>query len=219
MPPRKTANRRRKSYQKGGFQKTRNTRNTRKHMKPSITVGLIYANWCGHCQALKPEWKNMKKELRGTDCQYLEIEDSDHHKDRKIAHVNSRLKTGKLAIEGYPTVFRIKNGVLEYYQGTRAASAMAQWFKGGSVKQEQEPGQEQGMMQRLFGGKKQKGGDCGCGQKSIFGGFAEPSGTFGSNLDRSKIGLERSGVAKPRSSRDEVRADERSSLKSPEDGN
>ena len=61
MPPRKTANRRRKSYQKGGFQKTRNTR---KHMKPSITVGLIYANWCSHCQALKPEWKNMKKGKR-----------------------------------------------------------------------------------------------------------------------------------------------------------
>ena len=162
MPPRKTANRRRKSYQKGGFQKTRNTR---KHMKPSITVGLIYANWCSHCQALKPEWKNMKKGLRGTNCQYLEIEDSDHHKDRKIAHVNSRLKGEKLSLNGYPTVFKIKNGVLEYYQGDRSASAMTQWFKGGSVKQEQ----EQGMMQRLFGGKKQKGGDCGCGQRSIFG--------------------------------------------------
>jgi hypothetical protein len=34
----------------------------------------------------------------------------------------------------------------------------------------------------------------------INGGFAEPSGTFGSNLDRSLIGLEQSGVAKPRSS-------------------
>ena len=158
MPPSKTANRRRKSYQKGGFRKNHSTR---KHMKPSMTVGLIYANWCGHCQALKPEWKKMKRGLHGTNCHYLEIDDSDDHKDRKIAHVNTRLTSGKLTINGYPTVFKIKDGVLEYYQGERSSPAMAQWFKGGSAKQDLT------AMQRFFGGKKQKGG-CGCGQKSIF---------------------------------------------------
>jgi thioredoxin-like negative regulator of GroEL len=169
MPPRKTAIKRRKSHQKGGFRKTR------KHTKSAITVGLIYANWCGHCQALKPEWRKMKRGLHGKNCHYLEIEDSDPHKDRKMAHVNSRLKMGKLEVNGYPTVFRIKDGKIEYYQGDRSASAMAQWFKGGAANQERtenEPERAENKLttlQQLFGGKKQKGGDCGCGQKSIFG--------------------------------------------------
>ena len=29
-----------------------------------ILIGKVYANWCGHCQHLKPEWLKMKKELK-----------------------------------------------------------------------------------------------------------------------------------------------------------
>ena len=150
----------------GGHKKTRGGlsrkhRHTVRNSKPAITVGLIYANWCTHCQHLKPEWKKMKKGMRGTNCHYLEIEDADHHKDRKIAHVNSRLKGGKLEANGYPTVFKVKGGKLEYYQGERTAQAMQQWFKGGSA---EVPQQEPSLMQRVFGGQK---GGCGCG-KSLF---------------------------------------------------
>ena len=144
---------------RGGL--SRKHRNTVRKSKSAITVGLIYANWCGHCQHLKPEWKKMKKGMRGTNCHYLEIEDADHHKDRKIAHVNSILKTGKLEANGYPTVFKVKGGKLEYYQGERTAQAMQQWFKGGSA---EVPQQEPSLMQRVFGGQK---GGCGCG-KSLF---------------------------------------------------
>ena len=154
MPVKKTAYRKKT---RGG---TRKFRKTVKNAGPAMTVGLIYANWCGHCNALKPEWKKMKQGMRGSNCQYLEIEDSDPHKDRKIAHVNSRLKGGKLVANGYPTVFKIKGGQIDYYQGERTASALQQWFKGGSGEPKQELVQES-LMQRFFGGKKQKGG-CGC---------------------------------------------------------
>ena len=164
MPAKKTANKKR-----GGYHKHRHT--VRKS-KSAVTVGLIYANWCGHCQALKPEWKRMKKGMRGMNCHYLEIEDADPHKVRKIAHVNSRLKKGKLEANGYPTVFKIKGGNLEYYQGERSAREMQQWFKGGYNKAEQEQEQEQEqkaptMLERVFGGNEQKGG-CGCEKKTLF---------------------------------------------------
>ena len=154
MPVKRTAHRRKKI---GGG--SRKHRHTIRKSKPAITVGLIYANWCTHCQHLKPEWKKMKKGMNGMKCHYLEIEDADPHKDRKIAHVNTRLKGEKLVANGYPTIFRIKGGNLEYYQGERTAQAMQQWFKGGSAPQQQELEQktEPTMMQQMFGG-------CGCNE-------------------------------------------------------
>jgi len=144
---------------------SRKHRHTIRKSKPSITVGLIYANWCGHCNALKPEWKKMKKGMRGMNCHYLEVEDADPNKDRKIADVNSRLKGEKLVANGYPTVFKVKGGNLEYYQGERTAQAMQQWFKGGSApqqQQQQEMKAEPTLIQRVFGGQK---GGCDCDKK------------------------------------------------------
>ena len=153
---RKTVHRRKKM--RGGSRKHRKTLKHLKATKPVITIGLIHASWCGHCKALQPEWKRMKRGLHGTNCNYLEIEDSDPHKDRKIAHVNSRLKGEKLAINGYPTVFKVRGGNLEYYQGERTAQAMQQWFKGGNAQnQGTEPKVEQPIINRMFGG-------CGCNE-------------------------------------------------------
>ena len=160
MGLRKTVHRRKKVN--GG---SRKHRQTLKRGKPVITVGLIHASWCGHCIALQPEWKQMKKGLRGSNCQFLEIEDSDKHKDRKISHVNSRLKGEKLVANGYPTIFKISGGNLQYYQGARSAPALQQWVKGGNA-QVEPVAQEPSLLNKLFGGKKQKGG-CGCNGTAI----------------------------------------------------
>ena len=38
-------------------------------------IGKIYAEWCGHCVALKPEWEAMKQELQKyPDIEVVEIE-------------------------------------------------------------------------------------------------------------------------------------------------
>ena len=36
----------------------------KRHSAKPVIIGLIYANWCGHCQALKPEWNTFKKNLK-----------------------------------------------------------------------------------------------------------------------------------------------------------
>jgi thiol-disulfide isomerase/thioredoxin len=94
------------------------------------TVVLIYANWCPHCQSMKPEWNEMKN-LLGPMVETIEIEDSDFDKDNKLRNIeNLKLNGDKIDVNGYPTMFKIKNGRAEYYGGTRTATEMYNWVKG-----------------------------------------------------------------------------------------
>lgn len=96
-----------------------------------IIVGKIYANWCGHCQHLKPEWSKMKKlikmlEKKGFIIQYVEIEESETN---KMDHFKTKFPD--LSVNGYPTIFKNTNGnKLEYYGGDRSASKMKEWVLG-----------------------------------------------------------------------------------------
>jgi hypothetical protein len=104
-----------------------------------ITIGLIYANWCGHCQSLKPEWKKMKHNVMKTPSykkgmyKFMEIEESDKMKDAKINKMNNYIHGEKLAANGYPTVFKIKGGKLNYYEGDRNAHEMQKWYLEGAM--------------------------------------------------------------------------------------
>jgi hypothetical protein len=144
--------------------KNRGNKTQKKHTGV-VTIGLIYANWCGHCQSLKPEWKKMKYNLMKTPSykrgvyKFMEIEDADKSKDSKINSINARLQGEKLAANGYPTIFKIHGGKLNYYDGGRTTSELQSWFSGGkqSVEKE-EPSHHnvQSLFQRMFGGKTKK---------------------------------------------------------------
>lgn len=91
----------------------------------SIIVGKIYADWCGHCQSLKPEWYKMKKMLKykNKNIQFIEIEENQQQKLNKF-----KKKFPKLEINGYPTIFKIKaNKQIEYYTGNRITNDMKKW--------------------------------------------------------------------------------------------
>lgn len=100
-----------------------------------ILVGKVYANWCGHCQTLKPEWMKMKKELKskiknmGYHMQFVEIEESEQNKLAKFKN-----KFPNLTVNGYPTIFKHTGGSIEYYQGPRVADKMTNWVLGNNVK-------------------------------------------------------------------------------------
>jgi len=115
--------------------KTKKTTNTQKANKNAIV--LVYADWCPHCQTMKPEWNEMKNRL-GANIETIEIEDSDFDKDTKIRELEDRkLKGEHLEIFGYPTMFKIQNGRADYYGGNRTADAMTEWAKsrvGGYIK-------------------------------------------------------------------------------------
>jgi len=152
---------------------TNQNRGTRKNGGKTsgiITIGLIYANWCGHCQALKPEWKKMKNNVMKNPSykkgmyKFMEIEESDKMKDEKINSMNKYIKGSKLAANGYPTVFKVKGGKLNYYEGDRNAHEMQKWYLEGNNNnnnykqpegiERKPPSNIYSMFNRIMGGGK-----------------------------------------------------------------
>lgn len=89
-----------------------------------VLIGKIYADWCGHCQTLKPEWQKMKQSLKkiNPSIQIVEVEESDTEKLERIKKI-----AGGLKVNAYPTIFKYKGGRIEYYNGERLAKPMQSW--------------------------------------------------------------------------------------------
>lgn len=115
--------------------------------------GKVFANWCGACNALKPNWIKMVDSLNGETRSeeelkhQLELEESKKtiiiNKDGMILEImqipdtdyesykNERPELSDLEANGYPTIFRkMNNSPIEYYNGTREPTAMIQWAMG-----------------------------------------------------------------------------------------
>ena len=99
-----------------------------------IFVGRLHANWCIHCKSLKPEWAKMKKILSKTNGKYrfVSIEQSKeaHDLERLNKYLGIVEDDKKVQMkEGYPTIFKVVDGVVEYYNGPRMTQNLVNWVK------------------------------------------------------------------------------------------
>ena len=118
---------------------------TRKNRIPiktvPVTIGKIWAKWCPHCIKLIPAWDQMKKLVnrKSKNVSYMEVEDTELY---KIDQFNKTNPSGTFidSARGYPTIYKIVGGNVEYYTGERDAKTMAEWalnkkhIKGGARK-------------------------------------------------------------------------------------
>jgi thiol-disulfide isomerase/thioredoxin len=101
-----------------------------------VVCGLVFANWCGHCMMLKPKWRqmvdNIRKKVKSNvyhEPMFLPFEDSKLDKLREFNENNAVYLNGeKVSHEGFPTLFKIDNGKIEYYTGSREPEAMEKWY-------------------------------------------------------------------------------------------
>ena len=84
----------------------------------------FHAPWCGHCQALEPEWKQMGEELNEECSDDILLIDVHHE-----AMPNIKSKVTEI-VQGFPTLVQILPGgkIGKQYQGERTKDKMKEWF-------------------------------------------------------------------------------------------
>ena len=103
-------------------------RRTSKRNKGNKTIVCkIYANWCGHCQSLKPVWSELKNIMSANkNVSMIEIEESEM-KD-KMGKLRNICKKD-IDVNGFPTIVKICGKANpEYYQGERSIDALRKWI-------------------------------------------------------------------------------------------
>jgi thiol-disulfide isomerase/thioredoxin len=88
---------------------------------PLLIIGKVYANWCGYCRELKPEWAKLKKMAKA---KFVEFEASQTKKKSQFEHARDI----KIEAAGYPTIFKITpDNQVHYYNGPRTAHDIHSW--------------------------------------------------------------------------------------------
>ena len=98
--------------------------------KSPVVIGLIYANWCHHCQAMKPAWEEMKKDIMNRyagQFSLVEIEADQKDKSEQLAKLEQMLDGQKIDANGYPTIVKVAGGRADYYGGNREINDMFNW--------------------------------------------------------------------------------------------
>ena len=86
----------------------------------------FYANWCGHCQSMKPEWQQFESKCGKTPGNKMVIKvNSDFQ-----PHLTSNLLDISKHVQGYPSIFQVRGNRLSRYSGDRDHVSFLNALKG-----------------------------------------------------------------------------------------
>ena len=98
-----------------------NVNNFNNKIKTMPAVVCFHADWCGHCQQLKPEWDSMVKNLKKKNLNGLLARIEEKNLDKAQCDKD---------IKGYPTIRVFKNGEKdEDYSGTRESKELTEFVE------------------------------------------------------------------------------------------
>jgi thiol-disulfide isomerase/thioredoxin len=128
--------------------------------KNNFVIGKIYATWCGHCTALAPKWNKLTKILRKKiPKRHLIISNIESENvETGLSTLNQTYlynSDEKVSVQGgYPTLFKITNNTIHYYDGPREVAPMLKWALQGLPRYQQS--KKQGRTQKKTTRKNQK---------------------------------------------------------------
>ena len=98
-----------------------------------IQVVLVHAEWCGVCKNLKPHWKQFENHIKNNPLiEIKKIEDTVYKDEiKKLEEETNK----KILVNGFPTIFIIKDGNVDYFNGERTKAGLVSWVQmhGGDV--------------------------------------------------------------------------------------
>ena len=122
--------------------KNKSNKSNKSSKNSKTIVCKIYANWCGHCESLKPVWAELKN-IMNADKNILMMEIEESEMKAKIGKLKNICKKD-IDVNGFPTIVKICVGkndksTVEYYQGERSVDGLRAWIsqpkmKGGKGK-------------------------------------------------------------------------------------
>jgi thiol:disulfide interchange protein len=78
--------------------------------QPEKTLVLFYADWCGHCKKMKPEWDATADKVNAEKKRMLKVNVGDKTDEQEVI-------LSKYHIDGFPTVLVFQNGTASPYSG------------------------------------------------------------------------------------------------------
>ena len=105
----------------------------------------FYANWCGHCKSLAPEYKKAAKALKGV----VKVGAVDCDESKDLA--------GKYGVQGFPTLKIFTGKDSTTYQGERTAKGIAEAGLAATKKKVKD--QLEGKSSGKSSGSDKSGGD------------------------------------------------------------
>ena len=97
--------------------------------KPTVILGKIYSNHCGHCIAMAEDWEKMKQQLESSKTVQYEIWEIESAEEDTKKSAFLQQHGVALVSSGYPTIFMIVQGKQVDYNGKRDAASLEQWAK------------------------------------------------------------------------------------------
>ena len=88
----------------------------------------VHANWCPHCINMRPEWKKLKSSLKFKQIKprVFDIEEQQLH---KLELLNKKYQLQEpVSYKGFPTIVKVHNGNVEYFEGSRDAKNILSWL-------------------------------------------------------------------------------------------
>jgi thiol-disulfide isomerase/thioredoxin len=85
----------------------------------------FYADWCGHCKSMVPEWHKIEEQAKGKNIAIVEVEESTMKQDGFMAKLKEKVSNVK--VDGFPTIGTItynNRATFKPYEGGRTADEM-----------------------------------------------------------------------------------------------
>lgn len=104
--------------------------------KDTTVVGILYADWCPHCKEMIPadkkttgKWDETLRliEQRAPNARVRHIQLEEANMERDLPRLNARYKVDLNTEGGYPTIFKIRNGVAHKFDREREPTVIANW--------------------------------------------------------------------------------------------